>query len=354
MNLKDFKTVICVGSGGVGKTSVSASLAVVAAKMGLKTLVMTIDPSKRLKTSLGLQGTGGDIVEVTLADVDGKLFASVLDAEKIFTEFIFSSASTDEQAQRLLKNRLYQQLSTTLSGSQEFTSLLQLSKVVASRNYDLVILDTPPAQHAVDFLEAPQKLQNLFQESVVKWFVGEDKVGFIRKILAKSTRIVLSALEKITGSQFMLELSDFFESIQGLQLTINEKTSQVQSLLVSDQTAFVLVTSLDEVKLKEARDMRSYLESRNYCLQLNIVNRAFPNWFIDYKMQGLTAPPLDHLPDHLIAKWVAYYEQKNSLFHNIFKEDNKKHKSMMLADHSIDMSGIKSIEVLADEIKKQL
>lgn len=349
MRLNDYKTLICVGSGGVGKTSVSASLGVVAAKSGLKVLVMTIDPSKRLKTSLGLEGHSGAIVKVNLTDSSGELYASILDAEKIFSEFITSSASHEEQAQRLLKNRLYQQLSTTLSGSQEFTSLLQLSKVMTSHEYDLVILDTPPAQHAVDFLEAPKKLQTLFQESVVKWFIGEEHVGFFRKIIAKSTQIVLSALEKITGNQFMKELSDFFESVQSLQATINQKTAMVQELLKAPTTAFILVTSFDEVKLKEAKQMRQYLEFNGFHLVLNIVNRAFPKWFDFYKKY-----PSQNIQNKNLSQWISYYQQKTELYDRILTGESKIQDNIRLTDHSIDISGLQSIEVLANEIQSQI
>lgn len=347
MNLSEFKTLICVGSGGVGKTSTSAALATMAAQKGLRVLVMTIDPSKRLKTSLGLEDTNGEIVEVNYKS-SGKLFACILNAEKIFEEFIVSSAAKPSQAERLLKNRLYQQLSTTLSGSQEFTSLLQLAKVLESDEYDLVILDTPPAQHAIEFLEAPGKLQKLFQESVIKWFVGEEHVGVIRRLISKSTKIVLSALERVTGNQFMQELSDFFESVQSLQGNINFKTQKVQELLVSDDTGFILVTNFDEVKLKEARDMGDFLQNRKFKLVLNIINRAFPLWY-ELNRQS------DHHAEELETKsWQKYYQDKAKLYDRILTDQSHIQQNIQLADHSIDMSGLDAIEVLANEINSKL
>lgn len=170
--IKRNKIIVCAGSGGVGKTTVSAALGVRAAELGLRVLVLTIDPAKRLATSLGLVPGQADEVKVQNFDCDGALFAAAIDPEKIFGEFIKASAKNPEAAERLLRNRLYKQLATTFSGSQEFTSLERLAVAAESASYDLVILDTPPAQHALEFLEAPAKIYALFQDSITKWFVG--------------------------------------------------------------------------------------------------------------------------------------------------------------------------------------
>src|SRR5688500_18511236 len=138
------KVIICVGSGGVGKTTISATLGLLAARQGLRVLVMTIDPSQRLKVALQLNDTDTTIKRISLPGFKGELHALLLDAEKIFFDFVSggarkNSAHKNIGAERLFKNRLYQQLSTTLSGSQEFTSLLQLSKIVNTAEFDLVI-----------------------------------------------------------------------------------------------------------------------------------------------------------------------------------------------------------------------
>jgi anion-transporting ArsA/GET3 family ATPase len=273
------RIMICVGSGGVGKTTISASLAIRAAQMGRKVLVMTIDPSRRLRDALGLVVDSSQAVPVPGQKYSGQLSAQLLNAEHIFKEFILQSTHRRDLAELLLKNRLYQQLSTTLSGSQEFTSLLQLSKIVSESDYDTIILDTPPAQHALDFLEAPEKIEALFQDNIVRWFIGdEDEVGLIRKMISRGTRTVLGALEKITGSTFMRELNDFFVSVRGVQAKINEKTQQVREILFSQNTGFVLITGFDVAKLKEASLLKAYLDQKGYRLAAVVINRAFPLW----------------------------------------------------------------------------
>src|SRR3989344_5308363 len=149
-NLFQNKIIICAGSGGVGKTTVSSTLAYRAAEQGKKVLVFTIDPSKRLATCLGLDSWGGHEILVKKFG-QGELWAAMIEPQKIFDEFVYENSSSKEEAQVMLNNRLYQELSTSLSGSQEFTSLQALNKAFKSGQFDLIVLDTPPAQHTLDF-----------------------------------------------------------------------------------------------------------------------------------------------------------------------------------------------------------
>ena len=350
--LLDKKVIVCVGSGGVGKTTLSASLGVMAAQSGLKTLVMTIDPSRRLKSALGLSDTDFGVTKVPGQNYKGELYASLLNAEEIFKDFIKSSSSTEELADALLKNRLYKQLSTTLSGSQEFTSLLQLSKLVDQSDFDLVILDTPPAQHAIDFLESPEKLNALFQDSVVKWFLGEsDDVGFIRKIIAKSTLTVLAALKKITGSVFMEELNDFFRSVKGIQEKISRKTLEVKQLLQRDSTTFLLVTAFDEAKLSEASRLKSYLAGQNYRLSGLVINRAHPQWF----KSGLSTDNMA-IPEKVqqeFDSWLKFFENRNSHYEDFILKWGLGMPVMKLPELEIELTGLEPLEVMGNEIQKE-
>lgn len=155
--LSKTKILVCVGTGGVGKTTVAASLGIAAAKKGLNVLVLTIDPAKRLAQALGLNSEKTGDVFVPDQNFKGKLFAGIIDPEASFSEFVKYNSSDKNKAETLLNNTLFKQLSTNLSGSQEFTSLDRLYRAVNSNKYDLVILDTPPAQNAMDFFKAPEK-----------------------------------------------------------------------------------------------------------------------------------------------------------------------------------------------------
>lgn len=338
------KIIICVGSGGVGKTTLSASLGVWAAQRGRRVLVMTIDPSMRLKEALGLVGESHRPVEVPGQSYKGALHAQVLNAEEIFREFILGSSSDPAKTNRLLSNRLYQQLSTTLSGSQEFTSLLRLSKIVNEDRYDLIILDTPPAQHAVDFLEAPEKISALFQEGVVRWFIGGEEVGFFRKMVSQGTRTVLSVLEKITGSRFMSELNDFFSSVKSVQGQIEEKMSQVKKLLGLPTTGFFLVTGFDAAKLREAEVLNGYLQGRGHHLVAALINRAYPKWAVGHEKP--------HHPEleKEYQVWAKWNKARETLFIEFAQKWSKKLPVVRIPDLNKEVSGLRGLEVVSNEM----
>jgi anion-transporting ArsA/GET3 family ATPase len=344
--LKKNKVLICVGSGGVGKTTVSAALGVRAAQLGLRVLVMTIDPAQRLKVALGLNATRGQKMRVPDQHYAGEIFASLLNAEEIFQEFVFSAADDKAKAEKLTQNRLYQQLSTTLSGSQEFTSLLQLSRMVETNEFDLVILDTPPAQHAIDFLEAPEKISALFKETIVRWFIGEwENANFIKRIISRGTQTALSALELITGSQFMIELNDFFKSVGAVQSKINEYSEHVKHILRRDSTGFLLVTGFDEAKLIEAGNLKKYLEDSGYHLRGAIINRAFPVF-------DSTRTPVAPSLQMAYEEWMRYHAKREAQFQNFVKGWGEQLPIVRVPDFNNDIQGLQGIEVIAHELDK--
>ncbi len=274
--LQNAQVIVCVGSGGVGKTTVSSAIALRAAQMGRKVLVLTVDPAKRLKSTMGLESK--DEAAIQDPSIKGSLEASVIDNKKIFDEFVTRASGNPERAQKILKNKLYVQMSTTLSGSQEFTALEKLYSSSESGKYDLIVLDTPPTKHAIDFLEAPQKLSALFNEKITQWFrdPASGEKSFFRSIIQTGTKQVLRALESLTGSEFMRELADFFQSIQQWQGKLEKRIADMHKLLVHPKTHFVLVTSFDEAKLKEAEFFSREIRKSGYQLSNVIINRAYP------------------------------------------------------------------------------
>ncbi len=273
--LKQHKVIICCGTGGVGKTSLSASLGVLAARENLKTLTLTIDPAQRLAQALGIEkSTERDVAVPGQAG----LFAAMINARREFDEFVLGSVDKGV-AKALFENSLYKQLVSNLSGSQEFTSLARLMSAYRSGNYDLIILDTPPTQNAVDFLRAPERLYSLFQESVISWFANPTEgENWMKRTLHQGTRLVLNALENVTGSKFICELRDFFLHVSHLRGRIAAVADDVEKLLHGGDSAFILVTGFDETKLKEALEFQQELSQENLKLKAVIVNRWFPEW----------------------------------------------------------------------------
>jgi anion-transporting ArsA/GET3 family ATPase len=306
--LSEAKVLICVGSGGVGKTTTASAIAYLAAVRGQKVLVLTIDPSKRLKSTMGLSETE-EIIRIQRPDIKGELWASVIDNKKTFDDFVLRASKYSESAKKILNNKLYLQLSTTLSGSQEFTALEKLYSAVESGKYDLVVLDTPPTKHAIDFLESPQKLSAIFQDSVAKWFRDPEgkEQSFIKRIVASGTAQVLRILENLTGSEFMKELAEFFRSIQQWQGRLEGRIADVHRLLVSPRTQFLLVTSLDAAKMQEIQFFEREIEKGGYHLAGILINRAFPHWMgATVVAENLGKSPIE-------AKMRAYYLEKLQL-----------------------------------------
>lgn len=273
------KTLICIGSGGVGKTTLSASIAVGLANDGKKVLVLTIDPSLRLAQTLGVK-TDGELHPVKLpATAKGQLFSCVINHQKTFDWFI-KTAAQNADVTPLLNSSLYQQLSGKLSGSQEFTSLISLYRHVSSKEFDLVILDTPPSQHTWNFLKAPEKISALFNEGVASWFRQSDEsTGFLKKVINLGTTQVLKALEMLTGSLFMKELSAFFKAIRDWQKPLENYVSNCHRLLSSQETEFLLVTSLDFSRINEAQKLSREISKQGYQLNSVVINRV-PEWAV--------------------------------------------------------------------------
>ncbi|MGL6109251.1 MAG: ArsA family ATPase [Rubrivivax sp.] len=276
--IESHRVIVCAGSGGVGKTTISAALGVAAAKMGKRVLVLTIDPARRLATALGIDSSA-DEVRVPGQKYRGQLWAGTIDSARIFADYIERHASDRKTAERLFKNSLYRQMSTTLSGSQEFTSLSRLHDAATGGNYDLVILDTPPAVHAVDFLRAPDRLNAVFDTAIVSLFMGRTTgLGLVATAWKQGMKLYLAALTRLTGSAFVGALSDFFSAIDAMAPDIRQTNLRAQQLLLDPSAAFVLISSFDLAKIQEGEAFHDELVRAGHHLRKVIVNRAWPQW----------------------------------------------------------------------------
>lgn len=349
---KNHKILICAGTGGVGKTSMAASLGVKAAGEGFRTLVLTIDPARRLAQALGLENNSGEATSVPGVK---NLFAEMIDPRREFDEFVLGAVDKGI-AKGLFNNRLYQQLVGNLNGSQEFTSLVKLVNISKSGKYDLIILDTPPTQNAVDFLKAPERIYALFQDTVIGWFSNPNKdEGWVKRTLHRGTRIVTSALEKVTGSVFIAELKDFFNHIAYLQTKIAAISKETNELIHSPKCGFILVTGFDEAKLKEALEFHQDLQNEKLNLRLVIVNRWFPEWAENESALSTTwnADPDFKLLKEFYERFSNYFSHRQKAYEKFVQVLGKSVPVLKLPDFRNNVQGIQDLNQVADTLTEK-
>ena len=241
---------ICAGSGGVGKTTTSAAIALGMAARGKKVAVLTIDPARRLANALGLPELGNEERRVKV-DVPGELWAMTLDAKRTFDELIEWHAPDDATRDAVLGNRIYQELSSAVAGSQEYMAMEKLHELHQDGRYDLLVLDTPPTRNALDFLDAPQRLSAFIDSRALSFFLAPSRFGL--KVLGRGTGMVFSVMQRATGVDLLKDLSDFFQSFGGMTEGFRERAERVNALLRDHRSAFVLVTSPRRDSIEEAR-----------------------------------------------------------------------------------------------------
>jgi anion-transporting ArsA/GET3 family ATPase len=265
---------ICVGSGGVGKTTASAAIAVAMAQRGLKVAVLTIDPARRLADSLGLADLGNVPSPVGLGEAggDGELWAMMLDPKATFDEVIQRYSPDEEARQRIIGNRIYQQISGALAGSQEYMAMEKLYELDEDGDFDLLILDTPPSRNALDFLDAPRRVTQFVEGRAMRLFVRP--TGFGARIAGRGFSVVSSVLRRVTGGDLIADLSEFFSAMAVLLGGFRERAERVEGLLRDERTSFLVVTGPAGEPVKEAGYLRSKLAEGDLPLGAVIVNRV--------------------------------------------------------------------------------
>jgi anion-transporting ArsA/GET3 family ATPase len=255
--LAEKRVCICGGSGGVGKTTISAAIAMGMAAEGRKVAVVTIDPAKRLANSLGLEELGNEprlidpaVFEAAGVEMKGELWAMMLDAKRTFDEVIERLAPDERTRDDILANRIYQELSNAVAGSQEYTAMSKLYDLDRDHDFDLLVLDTPPSRNALDFLDAPDRLTQFLEGRALQVFLRP--TGLATRIVGRGTGVVFSVLKRVTGVDLLQDLSVFFRSLGGLIDGFKERAKQVNALLADSETVFLLVTSPEREPIDEA------------------------------------------------------------------------------------------------------
>ena len=239
------RIVVCAGAGGVGKTTTAAAIALGMAERGLKVAVVTIDPARRLADSLGLEELGNEPRRVA-GEFEGELWALMLDSKRTFDALIERLAPDEATRDEVLSNRIYQQLSNSIAGSQEFTAIAKLYELDQEGAYDLLVLDTPPSRNALDFLDAPGRLSGFFQGRAIKMFLRPTG------LLGRGTGIVFGLMQRLTGVDLLHDLSVFFRALSGMIDGFTERAARVGALLSDPGTTFLIVTAPRHDPVEEA------------------------------------------------------------------------------------------------------
>ncbi|HKG35445.1 MAG TPA: ArsA-related P-loop ATPase [Solirubrobacterales bacterium] len=244
--LEDKDVCICAGSGGVGKTTTAAAIALGMAGRGLSVCVLTIDPAKRLADSLGLAELGNDaervdpaLLEAQDSPVEGELWAMMLDAKATFDELVARHAPDEESRERVLRNRIYQQISTALAGSQEYMAMEKLFELHSEARFDLLVLDTPPTRNALDFLDAPRRLMQFIEGRSMRVFMKP--TGMAARVAGRGAGVALSIVRRIVGFDLLADLSEFFTAMSGMVDGFRERARRVDELLAAPRTSFLVV-----------------------------------------------------------------------------------------------------------------
>ena len=282
--IKDRRVLVCVGAGGVGKTTISATIGVAAARAGRRTLVLTVDPARRLANALGLgafdeqvQTVGVEHFAADRPDLARPLDVAMLDVKSTFDRVVRRYATSDTHYQAIIGNDFYHQASTALAGSQEYMAMERLYEIATSASYDLIVLDTPPSAHALDFLDAPKRLIALLESPAFRLLLrsfrrshGEGG-GLFRK-----GSLLMRGIGRFTGAEMFHGLLDFFATLSATFDGFVERARNVLALINSERTAFVIVSACDETSIHEGLFLHKRLRDEQMPVGAWVLNRVRP------------------------------------------------------------------------------
>ena len=291
--------LVCVGSGGVGKTTTAAALALAAADQGQRVVVVTIDPARRLADAMGMSGRLGGEPRLVELDTPGELWASMLDARATFDRLVVDQARDPVQAERIMANPFYDNMAGALSGTQEYMASEELYALWSDERFDLVVVDTPPSRHALDFVDAPQRLVSLLDNRVYRMLTAPSR-GMVR-VVSVAARAFVRMASNVVGTQVLEDAVTFFEAFDGMQDGFRARASAVTDLLAGPETGFVLVASPRPDTVDEAIALDDALAARGIPVAALVVNLLHPD-------PAAGVPPTDRAlletldPDHPLSR----------------------------------------------------
>lgn len=277
--------VVSCGPGGVGKTTVAAAAAATAAaRLGRRVLVLTVDPARRLADALGLDGLGNAETQVPdrafmLAGVRpaGELYAEMLDMKRSWDELVRRCAPDAGTAERILKNRMYQNVSARFPASQDYIAMERLYQLYTGHAYDLIVVDTPPTRNALDFLDAPRRMAEFFSGRLLNWLTMPYRFRVVNFV----SRPFYQVADHVLGSEFFSDVGEFLGLLQSMYRGFAERAAAVQALLASATTTFMVVSTPETAPLLESEYLAGAIVQRRLRLGAVVINKALPGYLLD-------------------------------------------------------------------------
>ena len=309
--------IVCCGSGGVGKTTTAAVIALHAALQGRKTVVVTIDPARRLADALGLDGLTNEPAQIPgLPEGSGEMWAMMLDTKATFDGLVRRYAADSNQTEQILENSFYRNISTSLSGTQEYMASEKLYELAIESDYDLVVVDTPPTRNALDFLEAPRRLAKFLDHRIYKVLMLPTR-GIVKAVNV-AAQTLLRSISKVVGSEVIADAIAFVGAFEGMEQGFKERAAEVDSLLSQPDTAFILIASPHADTMAEAQFFAARLRELKITVRALIINRMQPRFGDNHRPEDLAeryaGTPLGEQYQCLAeAQHLARGEQKHLL-----------------------------------------
>lgn len=273
--LLDHRVIVCCGPGGVGKTTAAATLAIAAARLGKRACVVTIDPAKRLANAMGLAALTNDPARVE-GDWPGEVWALMLDVKATFDEVVRTHARTAAQAESILANPMYGNISDSLIGTQEYMAMEKLHLLYSDTRFDLIVVDTPPTRRALDFLGASTRLTRFLENKLFRMIVFPSRRGL--RVVSFGAQGFLKVISKVVGGEVVNDAIDFFRVFEGMEEGFNERARTTRAVLGSPESAFVVVSSAEATPLAEAKFFLERLQIEKLEPEAIVFNRLEPEF----------------------------------------------------------------------------
>jgi len=269
------RILVCCGSGGVGKTTTAAVLALEGARRGRRAVVVTIDPAKRLADALGMESLSNTAHQIE-GDWSGELWALMLDTKSTFDALVAKYSASPEQAEGILANRFYRNIAGALSGTQEYMAMEKLYELNDEERFDLIVVDTPPTRNALDFIDAPRRLTRMLDNRIFRWLMMPTR-AYLRAV-SVATQAFLRTISRVVGSEVIQDVVNFFHAFEGMEEGFRGRAQEVLELLGDDRTAFILVTSPRRDAVEEGVFFAEKLTEAHLDVEALIVNRIHPRF----------------------------------------------------------------------------